>query len=256
MIAGELIALFRNAVMDTAVPYLWSQDEAFVYLNDAYTMLVRFMGGVSDSANPITSAITYSAGTTSVGLHPSVLRIVRAFNNAGIEMSVIEDTDIPLVRNTLGKLSLLKVGTESAPDVDYLVMGAEHRRALFHPIPLVGGTVKLHIRRLPINSLLTETDTLPDLQAEHHIHLIDWMKSMAYRKQDAETFNMEKAALAESLFLQYASQATYETSRLNRKSKNSLRSDQDLRNPMVQAAVNRVYRSASAGQQAAPKEDQ
>lgn len=241
MLAGEIVALFRNEVMDTEMPYLWSQDEAFIYLNDAYTMLVRFLGGVSDASTPAVAQIAFSANTKSVNLHSSVLRIVRAFNNAGEEISVIEDTDFPLVRNASGKLALLRVGSTSAADIEYLVMGADHRKALLHPVPNTSGTITLHVRRVPVTPLDSDTDTLPDLQPEHHMHLVKWMKALAYRKQDAETFDMDKALLNETSFLQYASQAVYEVSRFNRKSKNSLRSNQDIRNPMLQASAARMY---------------
>jgi len=243
MNAGELLALFRNEVMDTEMPYLWSDDEAYIYLNDAYRMLVRFLGGVSDSTTTSVSQATYLANATEIAFHASVLRVARAFNAAGNEISVIESTDFPLVRDNAGKISLLKVGSHTATNVEYLVMGADHRKARLHPIPSAGGTLTLQVKRLPVAELTTGADTLADLQLEHHMHLVKWMKSLAYRKQDAETFDLDKAVFNENAFLQYASQAVYELSRFNRKSKNSLRSGQDMRNPMLAAAASRLYQS-------------
>ncbi len=75
------------------------------------------------------------------------------------------------------------------------------------------------------------------------------MKSLAYRKQDAETFNMDKAMLNEQLFLQYANQYVFELSRFRRKSKKSLRSEQDSKAPMLQAAAANMYQSSSNRQQ-------
>lgn len=243
MNAGELLALFRNEVMDTEMPYLWSDDEAYIYLNDAYRMLVRFLGGVADSSTTAVSQAAYGSNATEIAFHPSVLRVVRAFNAAGNEVSVIESTDFPLVRDSTGKISLLKVGSHSAANVEYLVMGADHRKARLHPRPSAGGTLTLQVRRLPVDELTTGADTLGDLQPEHHMHLVKWMKSLAYRKQDAETYDLDKALFNENAFLQYASQAVYELSRFNRKSKNSLRSAQDMRNPMLATSASRMYQA-------------
>jgi hypothetical protein len=252
MVAGELLALFRNEVMDTEMPYLWSDEEAYIYLSDAYTMLVRFLGGTSDATTAAVTDVSYAANASEISLHASVLRIVRAFNSAGDEISVIENTDFPLVRDSAGKVSLLKAGSETGAQILYLVMGADNRKAKLHPKPTGTGTLKLHVRRVPINTALTAVSTLDDLQPEHHIHLIKWMKSLAYRKQDSETYDMEKALLNENAFLQYASQAVYELTRLHRKSKASLRSNQDLKNPMLQAAASRMYQ-ANLPSQAPPE---
>lgn len=254
MLAGEVLALFRNEVMDTEMPYLWSDEEAYVYLNDAYTMLVRFLGGVSDASTSAVTEAAYATSDTEIDLHPSVLRIVRAFNNAGAEISVIENTDFPLIRDNTGKISLLKVGSHTGTDVEYLIMGADNRKAKLHPIPTAGGTITMQVRRIPIATALTAASTLTDLQPEHHMHLIKWMKSLAYRKQDSETFDMEKAIMNENAFLQYASQAVYEQSRLHRKSKNSLRSAQDMKNPMLAAAASRLYQANVAGVKQQPEE--
>jgi hypothetical protein len=137
----------------------------------------------------------------------------------------------------------LKAGAHYAANVEYLIMGADHRKARLHPIPTAGGALTLQVKRLPVTELDSGADTLSDLQPEHHIHLVKWMKSMAYRKQDAETFDLDKATYNENAFLQYASQAVYELSRFNRKSKNSLRSAQDMRNPMLAASASRMYQA-------------
>lgn len=255
MNAGELVSLFRNEVMDTAAPYMWSDTEVYVYLNDAYSMLVRFVGGVEDISSPAVTSVSYSAGATEVSLHPSVLRIVRAFNNAGTEIPVIESTDRPLIRDTNGNIALLNVGSSSATDVQYLVMGADHRKALLHPIPTASGELTLQVRRLPITEVTSPSSTLPDLQPEHHYHLLKWMKSLAYRKQDVETFNLDQALLNENAFLQYASQAAYEIARYYRKSVNSVRSRVDLNQPMLDASASRLYQANMPDRQAAPKRE-
>lgn len=252
MIAGELVALFRSDVQDVEQPYLWTDNEAYVYLNDAYNMFVRFLGGVPDAASGICS-VSYSANATEIDLSPYILRVVRAFRASdGEELSIIEHTDAPLVRVS-GKLTLLRVGSTTGTP-EFLVMGTDRNKAKLHPVPTGSGTVQMQVRRLPTTAISSSASTLADVAEEHHIHLVKWMKAQAYRKQDAETYDPEKAAENESLFLQYCSQAVYEQERLRRKSRNSLRSQRDLQNPLLRASASRNYESS--GRRAAPQKQQ
>lgn len=248
MNAGEILAMFRNDVMDTQMPYLWTDEEAYVYLNDAYTMFVRFIEGTPDFTSAVCCEIPYASGDTEVDVHPSVVRIMRAFNNAGTEISVIENTDVPLVRGSDGKVRLLRVGAETGANVQYLVLGANQYAAQLHPVPTASGTLKLQVRRLPLAELTTASDSLTDVPEKHHIHLIKWMKALAYRKQDAETFDLAKAEESEQSFLQYVNQSVFELNRYRRKTKRSLRSDQDQKNPMLQAAASRLYNTSTMPQ--------
>ncbi len=244
MDAGEVVAMFRNEVMDTEMPYLWTDDEAMVYLNDAYTMFVRFMEGAPDSITSACCTVGYSAADTSVDIHPAVLRIVRGFNDNGDELSVVENTDAPLVRNSAGRVSLLRVGSETGAEVQYLVLGADPYKARIHPVPTAGGSLTLQVRRLPLSAITATDDTLDDIPAAHHIHLVKWMKSLAYRKQDSDTFDANKADSNENAFLHYVNQSVFELSRLRRKTKESLRSSQNAVNPMLSASKSRMYESA------------
>lgn len=247
MNAGELTALFRTEVSDIEKPYLWGDDEVMTYLNDAYTMLIRFVGGVPDATSSITD-LAVSIGDTSVQISPAILRIVRAFRETdGEEISVIESTDIPLIRNSNGKLALMKIGSQVGK-VEYLVMGLDRNMVSFFPTPDSAETIKLHVRRLPVTPITSPTNELSDVGFEHHIHLLKWMKSMAYRKQDVDTLDMEKAQLNESLFLQYCEQAAYEQAKLRRKSIESIRNTRDRHNPMLAARTERVYGSGPAPQ--------
>lgn len=247
MNAQEIVSLFRNEVADIEQPYLWTDSEVMTYLDDAYTMLVRFLGGVPDASSAAT-ALTFQAGDREVPLNKAITRIVRAFRESdGKEISVIEHTDVPLVRDGSGRLSLLRVGSESGP-VEFLILGSDRNKAALHPIPDTNDALRLQVRRNPLARILTGTDELVDLDEEHHIHLTAWMKSCAYRKQDSDTFDMDKAMLNEQLFLSYCEQSTYEQERFRRKSRVSLRTDRDLRNPMLMTAAANRYRGAPGGQ--------
>lgn len=239
MLCSEIISLFRTEVADIEMPYLWSDEEVLAYLNDAYIMFTRFLGGVPDSTSAATT-LALAIGQKAIEFDESVIRVVRAFRlSDGVELSVIENTDMPLVRGTDGKLSLLRVGAQTGP-VEFLIIGAGQSSATVHPAPLAVDTIKMQIRRIPAKRLgltaATGIDVSPaDVRAEHHLHLIGWMKAMAYRKHDSETLDPAKAQENEDKFLRYCAQSAHEQERMRRKSRVSLRSARDFKNPMLAA---------------------
>lgn len=252
----ELISLFRTEVADIEQPYLWTHDEVLTYLNDAYRMFVRFIGGVPDSSSPATK-VAFVAGNSVVTLDPSILRVTRAFRvGDGVELAVIDHTDVPLVREG-GQLRLLRVGS-SAGAPNYLVMGADPGKADLYPTPTTSGTLLLQVRRLPVAELLQPTDSPVDIGEEHHIHLLKWMKAAAYRKHDVETHDPVMAAEHEAAFLQYCDQSVFEYERLRRKSRLGLRSSRDAKNPMLSATSARNFTGVSgqAGRQQQPRQPQ
>ncbi len=245
MNAGEIISLFRTEVSDTEIPYLWSDDEVIPYLNDAYTMIIRFTGGVPDSTSAVTS-IAVPIGSKTVSISDSIIRIMRVFRESdGEEVAVIEATDSPLVRDASGRLSLLRVGSSTGP-VQFMVLGADRNKAALHPVPAATDTLRLQVRRIPAVKITTKADELVDLGDEHHIHLLHWMKAKAYRKHDSETLDLAKAALNESLFLSYCEQTAFEAERFRRKSLVSLRTERDLKNPMLMNSPNSGSRGRAA----------
>jgi len=245
MNVGEIIAMYRTEVSDIERPYLWTDEEVLAYLNDAYTMLIRFMGGVPDATSAI-SEIDVTIGQKEAAISEAVIRVVRAFRESdGAELSVIESTDVPLVRNSAGKVALMRIGSHAGP-IEYVIIGTDRNMVSFHPVPNTADTIKLQVRRMPLVELAAESDVPSDIGAEHHLHLLKWMKSMGYRKQDADTLDMEKAQLNESLFLQYCEQSTYEQERMRRKSRISLRTERDMRNPMLATSTTRAYGQSSA----------
>jgi hypothetical protein len=58
---------------------------------------------------------------------------------------------------------------------------------------------------------------LNDIEEDHHLHLLKWMKSLAYQKQDAETFDKTKSTEAEQAFRNYCLQSKTEWERYKTK---------------------------------------
>lgn len=219
MNSTELYDLYRSDVVDFARPYLWSDDEVWRYMNEAYFMFVRLTGGIpdvmSDAANvPITAGEKYSP------TDPSILRIMSARRASdGVEIKVINSTDLPMLRdNDYGRTRPIWMDESPGP-VRYMLLGAQQHQVQWLQVPLVDDSANLVIHRLPLTKITGDGQDFVDVNEEHHFPLLYWMKALAYRKQDAETFDRAKSSENDALFRQYCFEAKAELERKKHKTR-------------------------------------
>ena len=86
-------------------------------------------------------------------------------------------------------------------------------------VPAADDTVDLIIRRLPLNTLVNDTDELTDVDEEHHLALLHWMEYRAYMKQDSDAFDKMKSDACKALFEGYCRFATSEIERYKHKAR-------------------------------------
>ena len=219
MNAGEIIGAFREDVVDVAKPYLWSVDESWRYLNDAYRMFVRLTGGVQDFTSTATE-VEIVAGDPIGKLHPSILRILSAqkrSDNGGIQL--VNYTDLgKTVGTAYGRPYSLSLDSRTG-DVHSGVIGMERNKIRWSNVPASDDTVDLIIRRLPLEALVDDADELTDVDEEHHLALIHWMEHRAYLKQDADTFDKAKSDNCKALFEDYCRFARSEIERYKHKAR-------------------------------------
>jgi hypothetical protein len=100
-----------------------------------------------------------------------------------------------------------------------MMIGAQQNLVKWLQVPIADDAANLVIYRLPLTKI---TDAggqeFVDVSEEHHYSLLMWMKALAYKKQDAETFDRAKSAENEAGFHAYCQQAKAELER--RKHKN------------------------------------
>ena len=219
--AGELFDAFRSDVVDTAKPYLWTDDEVVRYADDAYWMFTRFTGGISDISSDATS-ISLSTGTDSYDLHPSILRIMDAtLASDGSAIEVINGTDLPnLFSNATDYGQLRTLSRNNTPGVvRWLLTGQQRDKCKVIQIPVVDDTLYLSIYRTPLAHITDESHDLGEVDEDHHLHLLLWMKHLAYMKQDAETFDKTKSADMEQAFRNYCLQVKAEWGRYKHKTR-------------------------------------
>lgn len=227
MTPKELYDLFRADTTDNVAPYLWTDTEVYAYMNDAYYMFVRLIGGIPDYSSPICTVKATKEEPFS-DIDPAILfirqatlepdgRAVKVINAQDMER--LTDEDFGVLRrinnsNTIGK-------------VRYLVMGMEDNVVRWVNVPDADVDVHLLVERLPL-ATITGAEPDPDdpeavpesfegVKAHHHFHFLKWMKHLAYAKQDAETFDKVKSEEQKAAFVQYCDMAKREKEKYKHK---------------------------------------
>lgn len=209
MTTDELYDLFRSDVVDTARPYLWSDNEVYAYMNDAYYMFVRLLGGISDYSSDA-CYVPVIIGQAVAEIDPSILRIRQATLSNGRDVRIINAQDTTHLNDEdFGVLRRLNM-TDSTGAVRYMVIGLEPDNVRWVNIPDQNDTVNLLIERLPRAPLTDNSSSIDDVKPHHHIHFLKWMKHLAYNKHDAETFNKTKSEEMKIAFYEYCDLARRE----------------------------------------------
>ena len=218
----QLQTYFRSQLVDVAEPPLWSNDEVALYMDDAQNMFCRLVQGIADATTSAIVNIPVLTNDKFVAIDPRILRVREAqrdydflplqiFNfedivNGAYQVAPEQNADYGLTNrffrldNTVGVTSAIIEGM--GPDLLRLV-----------PLSDRDFTINLIVYRQPINTITAVTIAAAaplEIDTEHHIALLHWMKYHAYMKQDADTFNKGKAIEAKALFEQYCDQAKHE----------------------------------------------
>lgn len=212
-VAERLVSVFRSDTRDTVAPYIWSDDEVYEYLGEAYLQYATFTGGVPDFFSD-DLLVEVSADERSVDLHPSILRIINVRRDSdGSLVQVVNMED--LLSNTLGDYGTVydDMFSDRKGRVTHLVLGVGNHKALVLSTPEESDTLRLHVMRLPINGEVNASSELPDVPVQHARSLVMWMKHLGYNKQDADTYNPQASAEFEQAFRLYCSGAKSELER-------------------------------------------
>lgn len=212
----QLIDTFRRRAFDLARPYLWSNDELQEFLDDAHNEAAERASLLRDSTTDEICVIPIIAGTAGYDLDYRILSVERAKLDSQTRPMVITSTeeldlDHPGWESHTG--SVMKVAIDA--------QGSGWRATLFG-VPGADDTLRLHVFRLPMVSIVGDADE-PEIHPRLHVSLVDWMMYRAYSKKDAETQDDAKAAEFEAIF----------TSAFGRRIDSNVRRKQQDRAPKV-----------------------
>lgn len=219
MNSDTLYATFRSDIVDEALPYLWSDDDVFRYMDAAYRMFVRLTGGISDFTSEAT-VVSIVTGEAIADLHPSILRIMSANKLSDEQDLTIINMVAEATTQSDDYFQLLRsIRSTQTGAVRKMIIGAEQDKARWVSVPEADDTVNLHIYRMPLTHITDGSHAMGDIKEDHHTYLLDWMKHLAYKKQDAETFDKSKSDECEAAFTKYCAQAKAEWERYKHKTR-------------------------------------
>ena len=217
--AGELIEAWRSDVLDDVGPYLWSRAEAIRYAEAAYRRFVRLTGGIHDFTSQLTR-VDIVAGEELATVSPLILRFDKVQRESdGREIAIANWTDQGLMRRDDYGISSFLYNDRAPGEVRYMVIGSEVGKVKWVSPPAADDVALLQVYRLPLTRIVDETHTLSEVNEDYHIHLLDWMKHLSYKKQDAETFDKSKSEESEAAFQAYCAFHKAETERYKHKTR-------------------------------------
>jgi hypothetical protein len=217
MKSEELYDAFRADVVDEEKDYLWSDDEVWRYMNDAYRMFVRLIGGISDVSSDLT-LVDVVEGEATAEVSSLILKFRSAeLVSTGRDVKIINHTDLPLNDTDDYGTTRLYLRDRTAGPVVAMVIGEERNLVRWVRVPQVADQVQLTVYRLPLIQLNGEGKTPSEIGEEHHESLLLWMKYRAYSKQDAETFDRGRRDSNKKEFEDYCEFAKNEMERYKSK---------------------------------------
>lgn len=222
MTAQDLLTQFRNEMMDTHRPYFWSDEEILGYMNDAYKMFVRLMGGIADFTSDLTR-VDIVAGDPIGLLDRRILRITeaaRVSDGRNIEIKNYTDVDANRLRDVVYGM----VRSESLPGpVKMMVIGAERGKCKWIQVPETDDQAQLSVYRLPIGTVDIGGSNLAfgfdEVGEEHVTNFCPWMRYRAYQKADADVFDPKRGELFKAQFTAYCDQTKREWERYKHKNR-------------------------------------
>lgn len=207
MNSSELLDQFRSDVEDTADPPLWNDEELFRWIDDAQKWFCRLTDGIADASTVSVCRLSVVAGTEWYPTSPLITQIRRATRvDTGAEIRIL----------SMEKTPLHGVRFDGKPGpLNTLVAGLEKHKLRAWPMPSEDVTVELAVFRLPLESINDRSQEL-EIDEQHHLALLHWVKHCAYLKNDVETYDKRKADDYEARFRAYCENAKHEQTRARR----------------------------------------
>ncbi len=202
MTSDELLELFRNDVTDIEPDYLWSDAEAWNYMDDAHKTFVRLTGGIADSTSALTQ-VPIVTGEATARVSPLILKFRTAYLlSNGARLRVMNDQDLPDAASADYGARWTSMNPNMPGTVEAIVVGVERGLVRWVRVPMADDTCQLSVYRMPLEAVTTGYE-FPEIGEEHVVNLLYWMKYRAYGKQDAETFDRGRRDENKKLFEEY-----------------------------------------------------
>lgn len=197
MKVADFIDEFRSTVSDNIEPYFWTPENIVRYLNEAVQEACERAKLIEDRSTPTVCSIGVEPGISTYALHPSVFEIKRA----ALAGRRLDETSVEAMDADCTGWEALQ-GTPRAFIFEQAGGGSPARIRLVRT-PVLAETLSLTVYRGALKPLTAALDQAkPEIAERYHDRLMDWVLHRAYLKQDADTFDPNKAAVSLGLFVQ------------------------------------------------------
>lgn len=212
MNSTDILDTFREEMNDLEAPYLWSDALLYRYIDDAQKMFCRRTEGIEDMSTEAICRIEVVPGTDWYSLSPKILKVRMATDAS-------TGREAPVVNMEKAGLEGIRFDGRGGP-LTKLVAGLEKSKLRAWPLPNAAVSIDLAVFRLPLKDITDDGDQELEIDEQHHMALLLWVKHKAYGKEDAETFNRAKSDEYEQRFYAYCAQARVEQERARRNTGN------------------------------------
>ena len=195
MTLEDLIRRFRVRANDVAEPHLFADQDVIDWLNDAEEQACIRGRLIREDELEAVCSIPLTPGAHTYALNPLVYEIISLWIKpaSGRKRQVTLrsrewlDHHLPEWRDCPRPAEIA-----IQDDTTIRIVGAVE----------AGDTLELECYRLPLRPMANDTNK-PEIHTMHHAHLIEWALHRAFSVPDAETFDPNRAALAEQAFTRY-----------------------------------------------------
>lgn len=208
MTLSELIQRFRIAAFDKVEPYFFSDEEVTMWLNDAEREAAIRGRLIRDFTTAGVAEIPMLANQAYYPLHPAFYEIeyigyeyIPAIASSGIdesELKLISQENMTAVNRDWRNDERMR--RHYGNTLRYAVQDDKGVRLV--PMPQYAGKLYVEGYRVPIKPMVNGDDT-PEIAVFHHEYLVYWALYRAYSVPDTETFDPNRAAIAEREFTLY-----------------------------------------------------
>lgn len=208
MTSDELLAQFRVEVTDTVSPYLWSDVEAYGYLDAAQKEFCKQTDGIPDATSAFLTVPLVADSADYLTLDSSILKIRGVTRtDTGRPVEVVNYEDMATRRWYFdGRTGPLQA----------LIIGEERHKCRPYPVTNEAVSLKLLVFRLPLAKIEESGQDL-EIDEDYHVGLLHWCKHRAYSKPDADTFNPKAAQTSRDEFLAFCAGVKVTEARKNHK---------------------------------------
>lgn len=175
---------------DGNVQLRWSNEELTSFINEAFRQAHR-RSLLIKTIEP-TFNISVTAGTATYSIDPRIIRIKGAsLSSTGKELEKLEYEDLLETTNWSSKID-----TPTHYIIDYGT-----NSITLYPNPIVNDTVTLLVYREEMTQLSWENpEGSPEIDARYQLSALNYAAFMAYNKDEANTFDPQRANYFLSLF--------------------------------------------------------